>query len=122
MPMSENIMAGPSSDVLVQIGAKYALCSRAPYPVELAPLGISSMYDSYPCPATIATNNCTYLDTLEYLCTTADVPFSSGVPDQWWRFITPIFLHQGFIHLIIMIILHIWLGFRVVRRDVGESY
>ena len=33
--------------------------------------------------------------------------FPTGVPNQWWRFILPIFLHVGFIDLTFMVVFQV---------------
>jgi membrane associated rhomboid family serine protease len=60
----------------------------------------------WPCPSTTSTEtgqNC----TLSQLCSFGGVPNpvpngstdDQPAPNQWWRFITPIFLHGGFVHI-----------------------
>ena len=36
-------------------------------------------------------------------------------PDQWWRFIAPIFLHSGAIHVVIVLIVQYQLGVPIER-------
>ena len=36
--------------------------------------------------------------------------FPTGVPNQWWRFILPIFLHTGCIDLLIAIVFQVYRG------------
>jgi membrane associated rhomboid family serine protease len=52
-----------------------------------------------------------YYQSLATLCGMGGFP--TGVPNQWWRFILPIFLHIGVIDLVIM------LGFQVRVRARG---
>ena len=33
--------------------------------------------------------------------------FPTGVPNQWWRFILPLFLHVGAVDLVIMVVFQV---------------
>ncbi|KAK9247229.1 rhomboid family-domain-containing protein [Lipomyces tetrasporus] len=102
-----NPMIGPSTYVLIHMGARFTPCMQY----------ISGVTDvktsNFPCPnsTTIATNVC----TLSELCGMGGV---SDHPNQWWRFIIPMFLHAGFIHIIANMILQIPLG-GSIERDIG---
>ncbi|BEI83916.1 hypothetical protein CcaverHIS002_0405200 [Cutaneotrichosporon cavernicola] len=85
-----NFMIGPSSTVLINIGARFAPCMR------LVP-GIQPSLQMA-CPSNTA-NPPTELCTVEEICGHGGFP--SGVPDQSWRFFSPIFLHVGIIHLLV---------------------
>jgi len=56
--------------------------------------------------------------TLQELCAFSGFP--NDVPNQWFRFITPIFLHAGFIHLLINMIAQ-WILSGQVERDMGSG-
>ncbi|KCV72515.1 hypothetical protein H696_00109 [Fonticula alba] len=45
-------------------------------------------------------------------------PSMSGVPDQWWRLITPIFIHSGIVHLVGVSTIHMYMGYRL-EQDMG---
>jgi membrane associated rhomboid family serine protease len=85
-----NFMIGPSSMVLVNIGARFAPCMR------LVPEIPPSF--SMGCPSNTA-NPPTEICSIEQICGHGGFP--SGKPDQSWRLFTPIFLHVGIIHLLL---------------------
>ncbi|KAK9386182.1 rhomboid family-domain-containing protein [Lipomyces mesembrius] len=102
-----NPMIGPSTYLLIHMGARFTPCMHY----------ISGVTDvntkNFPCASstTIATNVC----TLSELCGMGGV---SDRPDQWWRFIIPMFLHAGFIHIIANMLLQFQLG-GSMERDIG---
>ncbi|KZF26552.1 rhomboid-domain-containing protein [Xylona heveae TC161] len=99
-----NPMIGPSTYVLINMGARFVPCMKALDGVQNAKTPIN-----WPCP------NCTTSDatsptmqcSLSELCGFSGVPnpkpngslSDQPQPDQWFRFIVPIFLHAGFIHI-----------------------
>lgn len=124
-----NPMIGPSSYVLINMGARFTPCMH----------GINNITNSptllFPCPnSTTATTN---LCSLAELCgmgggvltpAQIDAAISSGAtdandaplkPNQWWRFITPIFLHAGIIHLGFNMLLQVKLGGEI-ERNIGH--
>jgi membrane associated rhomboid family serine protease len=54
--------------------------------------------------------------TIESIC--AEGGFRSGKPDQWWRFITPIFVHAGVIHLVFNMLFQVF-SCRQMEREIG---
>ena len=46
-------------------------------------------------------------------------PQKTGVPDQWWRFITGMFIQSGAIQLVTLLIVMLRLGLNM-DRDVGS--
>ncbi|KAI8142567.1 hypothetical protein BJV82DRAFT_516854 [Fennellomyces sp. T-0311] len=118
-----NIMIGPSANTLIQVGARYVPCMRLTerYP----PTG------DYQCPnmtdvgqtgATAPTlrpvqTNVTIMGdpcTLQEVCGISSFA-DPAVPDQWYRFITAIFLHAGVIHWLFNMFLHMSLGASMER-------
>ena len=76
----------------------------------------------WPCPNSTSTN---YSCGLSQLCGFGGVPDQAPgtnfndrghAPNQWFRFITPIFLHAGIIHIAFNMILQLTLGKDVERR------
>jgi membrane associated rhomboid family serine protease len=115
-------MIGPSPYVLMNMGARYQPCMHY----------LESVLDNditlWPCPNTVSTNaTC----TLSQLCGMGGVPDQpEGLawkdratkkdqePDQWWRFITPIFLHAGLVHIGFNMLLQLTLG-RDMEKEIG---
>lgn len=94
-PMNLNYMAGPSTLTLLQLGAKYAPCMRQePWKANVTSVPCPSGYTGTPG----ANNTCAYYDALAYTCGMGGW-LGGSTPDQYWRFITPVFLHTGLIHL-----------------------
>ena len=103
---SFNPMIGPSPYVLINMGARYVPCMRQ------TSEGLDTTID-WPCPNTTSTslddtsNQC----QLNSLCGFHDKVYTtSNPPNQWFRFIIPMFLHAGFIHIAFNMLLQILLG------------
>ena len=103
-------MLGPSPYVLINMGARYVPCMRNQQGVQNANETIT-----WPCPnATTSTAQC----TLSELCGFNGIPTpvlgggldATPAPNQWFRFITPIFLHAGFVHIGFNMLLQVLLG------------
>ncbi|KAI2032082.1 hypothetical protein LOZ39_005988 [Ophidiomyces ophidiicola] len=99
-----NPMIGPSPYVQINMGARFVACMRNVKGVQDSPQVIP-----WPCPGT-TTNDPTSKDnqcTLSELCGLGGVPNPRAggsindkpEPNQWFRFIIPIFLHAGLIHI-----------------------
>lgn len=118
---SFNPMIGPSPYVLINMGARYQPCmhNMTGIPYEAFPI-------KWFCPNTTSTAANSSTCSLSELCGFGGVPdpyvlnnTGSGVPDQWWRFIVPIFLHAGIIHIGFNLLLQMTLG-RDVERLIGS--
>ena len=109
-----NPMIGPSPYVQINMGARFVPCQRAN--IEGRVFG-----DPWPCPNT--TTSEVLVDQacgLSELCGFGDQPYSvEHPPNQWFRFIVPIFLHAGFVHLGFNMLLQILLG-RDMEREIGS--
>lgn len=99
-------MIGPSPYVLINMGARYVPCMRQ------TPQGLDTTIE-WPCPNTTTTslddasNQC----QLNQLCGFHDKAYTkSNSPNQWFRFVIPMFLHAGFIHIGFNMLLQILLG------------
>ena len=105
-----NPMIGPSFYVLVNMGARYVPCMKA---IDNIP-----PETKWPCPNTTSSdvaisNQC----TLTQLC-----GFSAPdvlQPSQWYRFIVPIFLHAGIIHIAFNMLLQLTIG-REMEKEIGS--
>lgn len=119
---SFNPMIGPSPYVLINMGARYQPCMHTMPGVQDNAVPIS-----WPCPNATATTGDSVTCQLSDLCGfDADQnPRVNGslndkpAPDQWWRFIVPIFLHAGIIHIGFNMLLQLTLG-RDVELLIGS--
>ncbi|KEY69771.1 hypothetical protein S7711_03750 [Stachybotrys chartarum IBT 7711] len=92
-----NPMIGPSTQVLINMGARYVPCMRNLPEIQ------GSDPINFLCPnATSMTDSC----DLSTLCGFGGVPNpqfnnyeQTPEPNQWFRFILPIFMHAGLIHI-----------------------
>jgi membrane associated rhomboid family serine protease len=57
--------------------------------------------------------------TLEETCSLPPFSFDANRPNQWYRFVFPIFLHGGIIHLLFNLSFQIKAGFQL-ERDIGS--
>ncbi|KAL2753884.1 hypothetical protein ACRALDRAFT_1062860 [Sodiomyces alcalophilus JCM 7366] len=106
---SFNPMIGPSYYVNVNMGARYVPCMHIPKEIKEATIPIY-----WPCPNTTNSDplNDSNRCSLGELCGFGGVPDpqnpdEDGVPNQWFRFITPIFLHAGLIHIAVNMLLQL---------------
>ncbi|TKA29170.1 hypothetical protein B0A50_03680 [Salinomyces thailandicus] len=119
---SFNPMIGPSPYVLINMGARYQPCMHNMPNVQNATLDIS-----WPCPNATSTTGASVSCSLSELCGFSGVPnphvggsiTDSPAPNQWWRFIVPIFLHAGIIHIGFNLLLQMTLG-RDVEKLIGS--
>lgn len=106
-----NPMIGPSTDVLINMGARFVPCMRlAPKFMNADPTQV------FPCPSrTDDLLNCTLAQWCGF--NGRDIPEPMGgkgpadsKPDQWYRFIIPMFYHAGLIHLAFNMFMQVTLG------------
>ncbi|RDW94958.1 hypothetical protein BP5796_00721 [Coleophoma crateriformis] len=108
---SFNVMIGPSPWVLINMGSRYVPCMH-----NVAGIQDSTVTISWGCPNT--TSNSVADCTLSDLCGFGGVPNpnyngdikQSPQPNQWFRFILPMFLHAGIIHIGFNMLLQLTLG------------
>ena len=116
-------MIGPSPYVLINMGARYVPCMRK-YEIPNSTLTLASLTVGMQCPNTTTGE----VPTSGY-CTLSDLcgfglnldPTSSNPnpePNQWFRFITPIFLHGGIVHISFNLLLQLTLG-RDIEKQIG---
>jgi membrane associated rhomboid family serine protease len=116
---SFNPMIGPSSYVLINMGARWVPCMRNQDGIQN-----NNGPVLFPCPNTTDT---TATCSLSELCGMSGVPNPdppqsldhNPQPNQWYRFITPIFLHAGLIHIGFNMLLQMTLG-RDMEREIGS--
>lgn len=108
---SINYMIGPSGAVLINEGARFDGC------IKNTP-NISDI--SWVCPAY---SNLASVTSDQASCTMSDVCGFGGWatgedPDQTFRFVTPIFLHAGLVHLLLNMLAQ-WFSCALVERQMG---
>ena len=120
---SFNVMIGPSTYVLINMGSRFVPCMHNVKGIQSSTVAIN-----WPCPNT-TTNDA---DSASNMCTLSELCGFSGVPNpnydgnadqspepnQWFRFITPMFLHSGVIHIGFNMLLQMTLG-RDMERSIG---
>ena len=108
-----NPMIGPSPYVLINMGARYVPCMRATPEIQDKAI-------NWPCPNSTSSDPSSpdYSCTLSQLCGFSDHHTVSEHPNQWFRFIIPMFLHAGFIHIAFNMLIQLTLG-RDMEKDIG---
>jgi membrane associated rhomboid family serine protease len=107
---------------MINMGARFQPCMHTMHGVQ-----DNSVSISWPCPNATSNHGDSVTCQLSDLCGfSADRnPRVSGslddkpAPNQWWRFIVPIFLHAGLIHIGFNLLLQLSLG-RDVERLIGS--
>jgi len=107
---------------MINMGARYQPCMH-----NMANVQNSSMQISWPCPNATSTTGASVSCSLSELCGFNGVPnphvggsiHETPAPDQWWRFIVPIFIHAGIIHIGFNLLLQMTLG-RDVEKLIGS--
>ena len=100
-----NPMIGPSTYVLINMGARFVPCMHSTPGVQDSAVPVN-----WPCPntttsdPTAASNHC----NLSELCGFGGVDEAN--PNQWFRFIAPMFLHAGVVHIGFNMLLQLTLG------------
>jgi membrane associated rhomboid family serine protease len=103
---SFNPLIGPSTYVLIHMGARFAPCMHTIKDIT------NDSFLRFPCPnytGSIEQNFC----TLNELCGFGGV---STPPNQWYRFIIPIFLHGGLIHVAVNIFTQLIIGVSMEKK------
>ena len=113
-------MIGPSQYVMINMGARYVPCMKNIEGVQDAKQAFT-----WPCPNSTSTSTTDPSNTcsLSELCGLGGVPNphpggsidDSSAPNQWYRFIIPIFLHGGFIHIGFNMLAQLTMGTDVER-------
>lgn len=105
---SFNPMIGPSVYNAINMGARYPLCMKYVS-------NVTDVVTGYPCANTTTTAQLTEC-TLAELC--GNGAKNSTQPKQWWRFVVPIFLHAGVLHILFNLLVQLRLGAQV-EMDIG---
>lgn len=104
-----NPMLGPSTSALINLGARFPPCMKS---VEAVPT--STPFACLNNTANPAVDIC----PLEEICGFGG--FEGKEPNQWFRFITPIFLHAGFVHIILNMLAQLTVSAQI-EREMGSS-
>ncbi|KAL8805202.1 MAG: hypothetical protein Q9182_002077 [Xanthomendoza sp. 2 TL-2023] len=109
-----NPMIGPSPYVLINMGARFVPCMQ----------NIPQVHDSdikWPSPSTTSPDTNTYNGNLADLCGFGGFQINgpNDYPNQWYRFIIPMFLHAGIIHILFNMLLQ-WMVGRDMEREIGS--
>ncbi|PMD41142.1 rhomboid-domain-containing protein [Hyaloscypha variabilis F] len=122
-----NPMIGPSPYVLINMGSRYVPCMHS---IDGLQNRASGGPISWPCPNTTSdTANCQLNNLCGFGMPASEDPAypptitSTNIadytaPNQWFRFITPIFLHAGIIHIGFNMLLQVTLG-REIEMQIG---
>ncbi|KAJ3417099.1 hypothetical protein HDV05_006958 [Chytridiales sp. JEL 0842] len=113
-----NYMVGPAPGILIQMGARFVPCMRPGTSLDVPGRTIV-------CPDGIITNTTAFNPATGLqasTCTAEDIcgfgGFNNAPPNQWYRFIIPIFLHGGVLHLLFNMLFQVQTGFQL-ERDFG---
>lgn len=112
-----NPMIGPSTHVLINMGARFVPCMKI---IK----GVTDLPDlTYPCPnMTTIPGGCSLGEWCGFGGSQIPIQYggtaNTAQPDQWWRFIVPIFLHAGIIHIAFNMMFQLRLGVDM-ERDIG---
>ncbi|EJU01107.1 rhomboid-domain-containing protein [Dacryopinax primogenitus] len=105
-----NYMLGPGGSTLINVGARFVPCMKlvpeVPPTTQLACMNDTANPADQICP-------------LSTVCGFGGFP-ADGVPNQWFRFILPIFLHVGIIHILLNMLAQATLC-TLVERQVGST-
>ncbi|KAL8809731.1 MAG: hypothetical protein Q9223_006491 [Gallowayella weberi] len=109
-----NPMIGPSPYVLINMGARFVPCMQ----------NIPQVHDTeikWPSPSTTSADTSTYNGNLADLCGFGGFKINgpNDYPNQWYRFIIPMFLHAGIIHILFNMLLQ-WMVGRDMEREIGS--
>lgn len=108
-------MIGPSAPISISMGARYVPCIR---PVEF--ITETNVPPLWPCPKASPDQGDTC--TLAQLCgidgKTSEGEAIKAVPRQWFRFIVPMFLHSGLIHIGLIMLSQFLIGCSV-EQSIG---
>jgi len=110
LPIQNNIMVGPELGVLLHMGARFSPCMKEVYPANITTPCAGGIKGS------VVIDGQTYCKMSDFcgLGMKPDEP-----PNQWFRFITPIFLHCGLLHIVFNLLFQIRTGFDM-ERDYGS--
>ncbi|KAF9539669.1 hypothetical protein EC957_005129 [Mortierella hygrophila] len=98
-----NPMIGPGTGTIIAVGARFVPCMKSTYLDN----------QQIQCP-----DNTTSICTISDICGFTPISSTGKAPDQWFRFITPVFLHGGVLHLLFNLLFQMRTG-ADLERDMG---
>jgi len=105
-----NPMLGPSESALINLGARFPPCMKnvpdVPVTLDLPCLNDTANPPTEVCP-------------ISDLCGFGGIN-SGETPNQWFRFITPIFLHAGIIHILLNMVAQLLVSAQL-EREMGTG-
>ncbi|KAF9229202.1 rhomboid-domain-containing protein [Gyrodon lividus] len=104
-----NPMLGPSGSALINLGARFPPCMKSVENLSSSSL-MACLNDT--------ANPPDILCTIEEVCGFGG--FKGGAPDQWFRFITAIFLHAGFVHILLNMLVQLTVSAQI-EREMGSA-
>lgn len=96
---------------LIRLGARYNPC------MHVMP-NISLERDQLCADSGLNNQTCSYYENMAYICGMGGFN-NPKQPNQWWRFITPIWIHVGFIHLLMNLLMLYRTG-SALERQMGS--
>lgn len=109
---------------MINFGARWTPCMHNVESITDATYPLS-----WPCPNTTSSDASDEVCTLSELCGFGGVPepkYDSSAsmsnkpePNQWWRFIIPMFMHAGLIHIGFNLLLQLTMG-KEIERSIGS--
>ncbi|KZT05852.1 rhomboid-domain-containing protein [Laetiporus sulphureus 93-53] len=103
-----NPMLGPSESALITLGARFPACMK-----NVSAIPITTEFACLNDTANPVTSAC----DLETICNFGG--FHDKAPNQWFRFITPVFLHAGIIHYLLNMLAQMTVSAQV-EREMGS--
>ena len=110
-----NPMIGPSPYMLINMGARFVPCMRRDEDVQ----GASPPITMWHCPNSTSDSNTDPHNTCDLSALCGFGGLDNEQPDQWFRFIVPMFLHAGLIHIAFNMLLQLSLG-REIEKLIGS--
>lgn len=104
-----NPMLGPSSSALINLGSRFPPCMK--FVDQIPPDTLLGCMNN-------TANPPTSICTVEDLCGFGG--FHNENPNQWFRFITAIFVHAGIIHILLNMLAQIFVSAQV-EREMGSA-
>ncbi|KAF8249601.1 rhomboid-domain-containing protein [Wilcoxina mikolae CBS 423.85] len=115
-----NPMIGPTTDVMINMGARFVPCMRV-----VESFKNTDPTQLYPCPnRTTLFLECSLAEWCGFngRDIPSDLPGGTGpkgsTPNQWYRFIIPMFFHAGLVHLAFNMFIQVWMGGEI-ERSIG---